>query len=138
MGEAKRKARTVVSRTWAAGSIRVIANNKDCFVWSGTRDEAVTLQKGYLEVMNTLGIDRQSYAKRAAAYLMMYGMPQAGDIDHRPSNLGHLWANIDVELYKSAVLWLALREHVPDKGVKVEDIFVGLWRSKSGAACPTC
>jgi hypothetical protein len=50
-------------------------------------------------------------------------MPQAGDADLRPSNHGQRWDAREIELYKQALLWLALREHVPDTGHRVEDIF---------------
>ena len=48
MGEAKRKARHLSGRTWAQGKISVIANEVHCFDWSGTREDAIDLQKRYL------------------------------------------------------------------------------------------
>jgi hypothetical protein len=115
-----------VNRTWAMGSIEVVANDAECFGWIGTKQEAVHLQKQYLDAINALvPISAHSYAKRAAGYLMAYGMPKAGDVDLRPSNRGNRWNQIDIDFYKSEILWLALREHVPSTGQKLEDIFVG-------------
>ena len=54
MGEAKRKARHLSGRTWAQGKISVIANEVHCFDWSGTREDAIDLQKRYLARINTL------------------------------------------------------------------------------------
>lgn len=129
MGEAKRRriaGEMPHTRAWATGSITIIANNVECFGWIGTRRAAVEMQKQYLEAINTLvPISARSYAKRAAGYLMAYGMPSAGDVDLRPSNHGNRWNQIDIDLYKHAVLWLALREHIPNTGRKLEDVFVG-------------
>ena len=44
MGERKQKAKRAAARTWAIGSIAVEANGQACFVWTGTRDDAVKLQ----------------------------------------------------------------------------------------------
>ena len=49
MGEAKRKARHLSGRTWTQGKISVIANEVHCFDWSGTREDAIDLQKRYLD-----------------------------------------------------------------------------------------
>ncbi len=129
MGEAKRKkaerARLALSRSWAAGSITIVANDVECFNWSGTRQDAVDLEKRFLAATGALGVPSHSYAVRAAGYLMAYGMPRPGDIDQRPSTYGATWQHNEIEAYKAAVLWLALREHVPDTGQKVEDVFVG-------------
>jgi hypothetical protein len=128
MGEAKRRKAAARGRTWATGVIEVIANGVDCFMWSGTRRQAIKLQRRYLDAVNLLPIGAHSYAKRAAGYLMAYGMPKAGDPDLRPSNHGARWDQLDIDFYKVAVLWLALREHVPSAGagVKLEDVFVGI------------
>ena len=56
---------------------------------------------------------------------MCHGMPKPGDVDLRPSHAGERWSLAEVEVYKRAVLWLALREHVPNTGTKFEDVFVG-------------
>jgi hypothetical protein len=112
-------------RTWATGAIKIAANDRDCFDWSGTRAQAIEKEKIFLDITNRLGLNAHSYAKRAAGYLMAYGMPQAGEPDMRPSNLGKSWDSVDVELYKLAILWLVLREHIPNTGLKVEDVFVG-------------
>ena len=122
----ERAARTVTIRTWATGAIKVVANDVECFGWIGTRRDAIHLQKQFLDAINALvPISAHSYAKRAAGYLMAYGMPKADDVDLRPSNHGNRWNQIDTDLYKSAILWLALREHIPDTGRKLEDVFVG-------------
>jgi hypothetical protein len=52
-------------------------------------------------------------------------MPRAGDIDRRPSHFGKPWKGDEIELYKAAVLWLALRQHLPNTAEKLEDVFVG-------------
>jgi hypothetical protein len=56
---------------------------------------------------------------------MAYGTPGPGDVDMRPSHAGEKWSLAEVEVYKRAVLWLALREHVPNTRTKLEDVFVG-------------
>jgi hypothetical protein len=56
---------------------------------------------------------------------MLYGMPRPGDVDRRPSARSQPWSSNDVELYRATVLWLALREYVPNTGQRVEDIFIG-------------
>lgn len=71
------------------------------------------------------GISAESLAKRAAGYLMAFGMPQAGKPDRRPSSLGNVWQAGDIELYRLAVLWMVMREHIPDTGQKIENVFVG-------------
>jgi hypothetical protein len=125
MGEAKRKA-AVRARTWATGSITVSANDSECFRWSGTKREAIELQKRYLATVNALSpVDAHSYAKRAAGYLITFGMPRAGDIDQRPSHFGKPWNGDEIELYKAAVLWLALRQPLPNTADKLEGVFVG-------------
>ena len=133
MGEAKqrraaeqRRQAIEATRSWAMGSITVVANNVECFGWIGTKREAIELQKRYLDAVDALmPISAHSYAKRAAGYLMAYGIPKAGDVDLRPSNHGNRWDQIDIDLYKAAILWLALRESVPNTGQKLEDVFVG-------------
>jgi hypothetical protein len=131
MGEAKRRAANSLghkhpgSRSWAIGTIDVIANGVPCFSWRGTRHEAAALHKRYLDIINALGHRARSYALRAAGYLMAYGMPKKGDVDQRPSNHGGRWAATDIELYRQAILWLALREHIPNTGQKIEDVFAG-------------
>jgi hypothetical protein len=125
MGEAKRKAQARAGRPWAKGALKVIANGVECFDWHGTRQDAVDLQKKYLGCVNALGVDAQSYGKRAVGYLMAFGAPVAGQPRLCPSGFGEPWDAVDVELNKLAALWLGLREHIPDTGTKVEDIFVG-------------
>jgi hypothetical protein len=125
MGEAKRKAQHQTKRTWATGKLRMEANDVHCFDWIGTRQDAVDLQRRYLDVVNSMGIDAKSYAARAAGYLMAFGMPTVGEPDRRPSNFGNPWDRANIELYRAAVLWSALREHVPDTGQRLEDVFVG-------------
>ena len=121
---APRQAQT--TRTWAMGSIDVIANDDHCFSWQGTYQDAVELRKRWLtECDQIYALGAQSVARRASGYLMAYGMPDPGDIDMRPSHAGEKWSLAEVEVYKRAVLWLALREHVPNIGTKLEDVFVG-------------
>jgi hypothetical protein len=124
MGEAKRKRRAAANRSWATGSIKIEANKQECFDWSGTREQAIDLQERYLEAANLFG-GCHSYAVRGTGYLMCYGMPRAGDPDHRPSSMGGTWDDGELELLKVAVLWLVLREHIPHTGQRVEDVFVG-------------
>jgi hypothetical protein len=52
-------------------------------------------------------------------------MPKVGEPRLMPKGFGEPWAAADVELYRLAVLWRVLREHVPDTGNKLEDVFVG-------------
>jgi hypothetical protein len=125
MGEANRKAQRQPGRPWMTGSIKIVANDEDCFEWSGTRQDAVDLQRKYLNTVEGTGQDAHSYAARAAGYLMAFGMPKVGSPRLNPTGFGEPWDKDDVELYRSAVLWLGLREHVPGSGEKVEDFFVG-------------
>jgi hypothetical protein len=129
MGEAKRKRETKqppAARSWATGALRIEANDEVCFEWIGTRQEAIELQKRYLDVVNHIpDMSAESYAKRAAGYLMAFGTPKAGDPDRRPSFRGNVWQAGDVELYRLAVLWMVMHERVPNTGQKIEDVFVG-------------
>ena len=125
MGEARRKARHQAGRAWAKGAIKVVANGVECFDWNGTREDAVDLQKRYLAAVNGLGLDARSYAKRAAGYLMVFGAPKAGEPRLMPNGFGAPWESVDVEMNRNAVLWLALREHIPNTGNRLEDVFVG-------------
>ena len=126
MGEARRRRAAGALRIWAMGAIEVMANERPCFDWVGTRDEAIELQRRYLDAVSAASPHgAHSYAKRAAGYLIAYGLPTAGDPDHRPSSRGQPWGAGEVEIYKAAVLWLALREHIPNTGRKVEDVFAG-------------
>jgi hypothetical protein len=125
MGEAKRKGALQKPRTWATGLLKIVANESDCFEWTGTRQDAVDLQKRYLATANMVGCNPHSYASRVAGYLMAFGMPRAGDIDQRPSRRGDLWTENEIALCRAALLWTALREPVPGSGQKVEDLFVG-------------
>lgn len=124
MGEAKRKAKLATKRSWLMGSIEVEANEQPCFRWTGTRDDAIKLQKRYLEAVETWTIvSAESYAKRVAGYLIAFGMPKVGDPDQRPSMLGQSWTEEEIARFKSAILWMVLHEHVPGKpGQRVEDI----------------
>jgi hypothetical protein len=126
MCEAKRKAAAALTtRTWATGKLRIEAYDVHCFDWIGTRQDAVDLQKRYLDIVNLTGLRAASFAARAAGYLMAFGMPKVGEPNRRPSSLGGHWLTEEVGLYHSAILWSALREHAPDTGQKLEDIFVG-------------
>jgi hypothetical protein len=123
MGEAKARRAEAQARTWAIGSVEVVANDVECFSWSGTRQEAI--QKLYLAASNAAGANSLSYAKRAAGYPIAYGMPGVGDKDRRPSSYGEPWRAEEIEVYKMAILWLALREHIPNTSQKLEDVFAG-------------
>jgi hypothetical protein len=83
------------------------------------------LQRRYLDIANTFSpVGAFSYATRAAGYVACYGMPQVGEPDLRPSNHGQRWDAQEIEVYKQALLWRALCEHVPNTGERVEDFFV--------------
>jgi hypothetical protein len=128
MGEAKqRKKRLAAVRAWAVGSIEIEANGEPCFKWTGTTGDAIELQKRYLRAVETwTTVSAESYAKRVAGYLIAFGMPNEGDPDQRPSNIGTVWANEKIAQLKSAILWMVLHEHVPSKpGQRVEEVFVG-------------
>jgi hypothetical protein len=109
------------------GSIKVVANDVECFTWQGTYQDAVALQRRWLdESFQIYTNSTESSAKRAAGCLMAYGMPKPGDVDMRPSHASQRWTAEEIEIYKRAVLWLALHEHVPSEpGKKLEDVFVG-------------
>jgi hypothetical protein len=74
----EREGKAMTARTWAMGAIKVVANDVDCFEWSGTKQEAVALQQAYFDATNALlpiseireRPSAHSYAKRAAGYLM--------------------------------------------------------------------
>jgi hypothetical protein len=125
MGEARKKAQRQAGRPWATAAIKVMANEVECFSWSGTRDDAAVLQRRYLNTVEGTGQNAHSYAARAAGYLMAFGMPKVGALRLNPSHLGQPWDEDDVALYRSGLLWLGLREHKPGSGEKVEDLFVG-------------
>ena len=79
------------------GSLRIEANGELCFEWNGTRDDAIELQRLYLRGQRrgqgnqTHRAQAESTGKRAAGYLMAFGMPRVGDPDRRPSSLGADW-----------------------------------------------
>jgi hypothetical protein len=125
MGEAKRRQQATAKDE--VGTILIEANRAPCFDWTGTKAEAIALQKRFLETMDLASpITAFSYAKRAVGYLMVFGMPNPGDPDRRPSaKSGDIWAADEIAIVRLAILWLALREHLPDTGKKVEDIFTG-------------
>jgi hypothetical protein len=127
MGEAKRKAKRAAARSWAMGSIEIEANDQHCFMWMGTKDDAIKLQKDYLRAVETWTmVSAESYAKRVAGYLIVFGMPKVGDPDQRPSNAGMVWDKAEIAKLKAAILWMALREHIPDKpGQRLEDVVAG-------------
>src|SRR5262249_31416828 len=107
------------------GMLHIEANGAPCFDWIGTRTEAKALQKRYRKAMDRAAISALSYAKRHAGYLTVFGMPKPGDPDCRPSaKQGDIWAEDEIAIVRAAILWLALREPVPDTGLKLEDIFV--------------
>ena len=92
------------NRTWATGSISIVANDSDCFTWQGTYRDAIELQKRWLaECDQIYALSAQSVAKRAAGYGMAYGMPGPGDVDMRPSHAGEKWSLAEVEVFKRAV-----------------------------------
>jgi hypothetical protein len=41
------------------------------------------------------------------------------------AKLGDIWAEDEIAIVRAAILWLALRKHVPDTGLKLEDMFAG-------------
>ena len=127
MGEAKQKKRLTAARAWAVGSIEIEANDRPCFSWKGTRDDAIELQRRYLSAVETWSsVSADSYARRAAGYLIAFGMPVEGDPDQRPSNRGLAWTGEEIARLKAAILWMILHEHVPARpGQKIEDLFVG-------------
>jgi hypothetical protein len=127
MGEAKRKVKLATKRSWLTGSIKIEANEQSCFAWSGTKDEAIKLQKDYLQAVETWTIvSADSYAKRVAGYLIAFGMPKVGDSDQRPSMLGQSWTEEEIAKLQTAILWMVLHERVPNEpGQRVEDIFAG-------------
>ena len=127
MGEAKRRrAAADTPRSWATGLIKVTVNGVEAFEWSGTRDEAVDLQKRYLAAVAIASpFSVESFAARSAGYLITYGMPKAGDLDRRPSSLGSLWAQGDIDVLRASILWAALHEHIPNSGQKLDGAFVG-------------
>ena len=108
------------------GSIEIEANDEHCVDWKGTKADAIELQKDYLRLVERAPISAELYAKRAAGYLMTFGMPKEGDPDQRPSCLGATWTKQEIDLYVKAVLWMALREHVPNQpGQRLEDVLPG-------------
>jgi len=129
MGEAKRRksagTRSFTGRSWAVGRIEVIANDVPCFTWQGTRQDMTDVMASYEATAAANGTSPEIYAKRAAGYLMVYGMPVAGMPDLRPSNHGTRWDDINVAAHRMAVLWLALRETVPDTGYTLANMVVG-------------
>lgn len=127
MGEAKRKARLATVRTWARGAIKIVANNVECFDWSGTREDAADLCNSFLATLaaNHVQISADSYARRAAGYLMAFGVPKEGEPDLRPSNFGQHWTCTEITMQRWAILWMAMQERIPTTGERIEDFFVG-------------
>jgi hypothetical protein len=123
-------------RSWAKGSFTIFANDVECFSWTGTKQDAINIQKRCLEICSTLdfrSIPPDTYATQAASYLIAYGVPAAGDADRRPSGLldpqYQRWSADEALCFRYAILRAALREHAPDAGEgaaqRVEDIFAG-------------
>ena len=104
--------------------LKIVPNDVECFSWRGTRQDAIDLQRGYLDVVNSMGINARSNAARAADYLMVIGLPKSVN---RVSALSARCAvgNRGRGAAPRRCPWLALHEHVPDTGEEVEDIFVG-------------
>ena len=129
MGEAKRRnsagRRHPTSRSWALGRIEVSANDNPCFWWEGTAQDALDIEERYLATVRAHGWDATSYARRAAGYLLCYGMPKPGDPDLRPSCRGMRWDQTNVDTVRHAVLWLALHERIPDTREAVDEIVAG-------------
>ncbi len=116
MGEARRR------RALEVGTIHIEANHREFFNWTGTQSDAIELQKQYLAAANVTGADTRLSVRTA----LVHGMPEPGTPDHRAdSPLGSVFDRNEVVLYKAAILWLVLREHILDTGLKVEDVFVG-------------
>jgi hypothetical protein len=118
-------------RTWAKGAFTVFANGVECFSWTGTKQDAIDVQKYCLETTGALGIPPDRYAAQAASYLIAYGLPAAGDADRRPSGLSDLqWSAGEALCFKHAILRAALRERASDvagqdAGQRIEDMFAG-------------
>src|SRR4051794_31556141 len=129
MGEAARRKAvgnyTFTGRSWATGRIEVVANDVPCFSWQGTRQDMADVMANYETTAAANGWPPESYAKRAAGYLMLYGMPAVGDADRRPSNHGQRWDQLNADAYRMAILWLTLRETVPDTGYPLVNMVVG-------------
>ena len=89
--------------------MRIEANGLFCFEWVATKETADELQRAYCEAVRPTGYSPESYAKRAAGYLMAYCMPEAGDPDRRPSRLHETWQEDEAAIFHSAVLWRARR-----------------------------
>lgn len=136
MGEAKRKERQRqravqawakargqrLPRPWAKGQLIVLANGVECFVWSGTQADAIALQKRYLDKINAADASAKEYAEHVIYSLIAHGgPPQIGQEDFSGTV-----TSADIELIRDAVLWRALREHVPDTGLKIEDALANL------------
>ena len=101
------------ARPWGKGRIIVTANGAECFDWTGTHGEAVALQRRYLDTLNVTPIPAQAFADRAVFSLIANGGPPQVGQDDLTSD--------DVEALRNAVLWVILREHIPDTGFKIED-----------------
>ena len=127
MGEAKMKRRlqkwakareTRSPRTWAKGQIIVTANGVECFNWTGTHAEAVALQRRYLDQLNASPIPARAFAEQAIFSMVVHGGPPEVGQDDMTSD--------DVETLRNAMLWLVLREHIPNTGFRVEDALADL------------
>jgi hypothetical protein len=113
-------------RSWAKGAFTVFANGVECFSWTGTKQDAIDVQKRCLEIVGALGIPPDRYAEQAASYLIAYGVPAAGDADRRPSGLSdQQWSADEALCFRYSILRAALREHTSAAGQRIEDVFVG-------------
>jgi hypothetical protein len=129
-------------RSWAKGAFTVFANDVECFSWTGTKQDAIDVQKYCLEhlgsgrleeTVGALGIPPDIYAAQAASYLIAYGVPAAGDADRRPSGLFdpqyQRWSAGEALCFRYAILRAALRERASDAGhdagQRIEDVFAG-------------
>ena len=106
------------ARPWAKGQLVVTTNGIKCFDWIGTRTEAIALQRRYFDRLDAAGADAKEYAERVIRSLIAHGgPPQIGQKD-----FDGVVTDADIALIRDAVLWKALREHVPDTGLKLEDV----------------
>jgi hypothetical protein len=113
-------------RSWAKGSFTIFANGVERFSWTGTKQDAINVQKRCLETVGALGIPPDRYAAQAASYLIAHGLPAAGDADRRPSGRSDLqWSADEALCFRYSILRAALREHASDAGQRIEDVFAG-------------
>ena len=102
----------------SVGWLIIVANDTECFEWTGTREDAVAVQASFAATLavNNAPLSPLSYASRSAGYLICYGMPKVGDPDLRPSCHGKRRDPVNIETVKLSILWQALRQRTPAVG----------------------